>query len=67
MSKGDKKDWHEFNCNEEHEFIYVKNLYTKPDEVYQFLKEACQKGELNHFTHEEVYELLDRYGFKKNN
>jgi len=31
MSTGDKKDWNEFNCSQEHEFTYVKNsvLYFK--------------------------------------
>jgi len=65
MSKGDKKDWHEFNCNEGHELTYVKNLYTQPDEVYEFLKKACQNGRLNHSTHEEVHELLAQAGFTK--
>lgn len=34
MSAGDKKDWNEFNCSQEHEFTYVKNLYTKTNSVY---------------------------------
>ncbi len=65
MSVGDKKDWHEFNCSQEHEFTYVKNLYTKPNAVYQWLKEACRNGALHDSTHEEVYSLLAQAGFVK--
>ncbi len=65
MSIGDQKDWHEFNCGEEYELGYVKKLYTRPDDVYEWLKEACQDGTLNHSTHKEVYELLAQAGFTK--
>jgi hypothetical protein len=67
MSAGDKKDWDEFNCSEEYEFTYVKNLYTQPDEVYEWLQTACKSGILNHSTHKEVYILLAQAGFIKNN
>jgi len=65
MSTGDKKDWSEFNCSEEHEFTYVKNLYSTPNGVYDWLKEACDNGELNHSTHAEVYKMLKGAGFVK--
>ena len=65
MSAGDKKDWHEFNCSQEHEFTYVKNLYVESDDVYQWLKKACQNGILHDATHGEIYSLLDQAGFTK--
>ena len=65
MSTGDKKDWHEFNCSQEHEFNYVKDLYVTPNKVYDWLKRACNEGKLNHSTHEEVYEMLEKQGFVK--
>jgi len=65
MSIGDKKDWREFNCSQEHEFDYVKNLYSEPDKVYDWLKAACAKGKLNHSKHVEVYVMLKIAGFKK--
>jgi len=65
MSTGDKKDWKEFNCSEDHEFNYVKNLYSKPSAVYDWLKEACDNGKLNSSTHEEIYKMLENVGFIK--
>ena len=66
MSTGDKKDWEEFNCSQEHEFTYVKNLYSNPSDVYDWLKEACGNEDLNHSTHKEIYEMLKNAGFVKN-
>lgn len=66
MSTGDEKDWNEFNCSQEHEFTYVKNLYSNSSDVYNWLKKACADGELNHSTHAEVYKMLKNAGFIKN-
>ena len=65
MSTGDKKDWEEFNCSQEHEFTYVKNLYSNPSDVYAWLKEACENEDLNHSTHKEIYEMLKNADFVK--
>jgi len=65
MSTGDKKDWNEFNCSQEHEFTYVKNLYSKPSDVYYWLKEACKNEKLNHSTHRKIYQMLKNAGFVK--
>jgi len=65
MSIGDKKDWKEFNCSQDHEFIYVKNLYFESSEVYEWLKEKCENEELNHSSHGEIYDMLKEAGFTK--
>ncbi|HIP34260.1 MAG TPA: hypothetical protein EYG89_06050 [Bacteroidia bacterium] len=65
MSIGDKKDWNEFNCREEYEFTYVKNLYFRPSDVYDWLQKACDSRKLNHSTHGEIYKMLKDAGFTK--
>jgi hypothetical protein len=65
MSTGDTKDWNEFNCSQEHEFTYVKNLYSKSSDVYKWLKESCANGKLNSSTHREIYQMLENEGFVK--
>jgi len=66
MSNGRARDHEHFNCSEEHEFNYVSSLYTQKEEVYDFLKESCEKNDINYSTHDEVYALIkDKLGYDR--
>ena len=59
MARDKAKDDLRFNCSQEHEKIYVVNLY--PDDkkaVKEFLIQSCLDGTIHYSTHMEVYELI---------
>ena len=60
-----KSDWELFNCSEEWESGYVRYQYTDPQAVKEFLEKKCASKEFYNSTHAEVYELLEKAGFKK--
>jgi hypothetical protein len=63
MARDKAKDDEYFNCDQEHEFTYVANLYADHDKVYNFLKDQCGK-KINYSTHAEVYQLIkDELGY----
>ncbi len=59
------KEYEYFNCDEEHEFDFVSRQYEKHADVKKFLKRLCAKGEINNFTHDDIYILLDEWDYKK--
>jgi len=65
MSSGDKKDWEQFNCSEQHEIDYVKNQYTDPN-VENWISTECKSGgKIKNTSHEELYAMLKDAGFTK--
>lgn len=60
-----KSDWELFNCSEEWESGYVREQYTDPQGVKDYLKKKCDSNEIDNSTHEQVYELLEEAGFEK--
>ena len=60
MAKDKAKDDEYFNCSEEHEIDYVANLYEESQEVREFLEEKCGSEDIDHSTHKEVYELIEK-------
>ena len=66
MSAGDKKDYKLFNCSEQHEIDYVKNQYTTPDTVEEWIDEECKSGgKIKNTTHKDLYIMLEDAGFIK--
>ena len=57
-----KSDWELFNCSEQHEHDYVVSLYKAADRatVRQFLKDKCDDGTIKNFTHQQVYDLIEK-------
>lgn len=54
-----------FNCSEKHEVDYVANKYEDKEAVKAFIKEKCADKTIHYSTHDEVYDLLEKNGFKK--
>lgn len=65
MASDKKRDDEFFNCDEDHEFIYVSSMYSEEDEVYKYLEEKCKDGTINYSTHEAVYKMLKEAGYNK--
>ena len=60
------KEYSEFNCNQEHEFIYIASLYNKPTKkVKEFFERKCESNEIKNSTHKEVYKLVEDNGFER--
>ncbi len=63
MARDKAKDDKHFNCDQEHEFKYVSDLYIDNKKVYQFLKNQCG-NKINYSTHAEVYQLIkNEFGY----
>ena len=65
MEKSVERDNKFFNCSEEHELKHVAGKYENPDAVAAFIKQECASGLIHYWTHEKVYDLLQKKGFKK--
>ena len=66
MSKDDKRDNDLFNCSQKHEIDYVKNQYSEPEKVKDWIKKECEQGgSINNTSHKELYEMLEEAGFTK--
>jgi len=65
MARDKAKDDLMFNCNQEHEHSQVASHYgTNKEKVLNFLKESCARGDIYHFTHARVYQLIkEKLGF----
>lgn len=60
-----KNDWDYFNCSEDYEIDYVSNLYEDKRKVKEFIIQKCSNGTIKNWTHEELYEFLEKNGFTK--
>ncbi|MCC8194489.1 MAG: hypothetical protein LIP28_07580 [Deltaproteobacteria bacterium] len=60
-----KRDNKYFNCGEDHEIRHVAGQYRDPEEVAAYIRQECVSGHIHYWTHEKVYALLDKKGFKK--
>lgn len=65
MTKDKAKDDEYFNCSQDHEHDYVKNLYKQSEEVGEWLKKKCADGTISYTTHKELYDMLKKAGFTK--
>ena len=66
MNAANKIDWAKFNCSQQYEIDYVKNLYEKPSDVEAWIIEACKPGgKVNNTSHDELYAMLKNAGFTK--
>lgn len=66
MSTGDKKDHNLFNCSQQHEIDYVKNQYTDPNAVENWISKECKSGgKIKNTTHEKLYAMLKDADFTK--
>ena len=61
------KEYSEFNCNQEHEFIYIASLYNKPTKkVKEFLKENVNLMKLKIQHIKKYINLLKIMALKEN-
>lgn len=62
MSKSD----HKFvNFSEDYELTYIANQYEESEKVKKELQKIGQEKSSKNLTHEEVYQMLDKLGYKK--
>lgn len=68
MARDKAKDDKYFNCDQEHEFTYVSNLYIDSDKIHSFLKNQCSSNKIKYSTHTKVYQLIkDEFGYSMPN
>ncbi len=50
-----------FDCNEKHEYEYIIGIYSydKQNRISNLLSSACNNGELDSLTYQEIYELIE--------
>lgn len=50
-----------FDCHEKHEFEYIIGTYSydKQNSISNLLSNACNNGELDSLTYQEIYELIE--------
>ncbi len=50
-----------FDCHEKYEFEYIIGTYSydKQNSISNLLRNACNNGELDSLTYQEIYELIE--------
>jgi len=60
MARNKEKDDLLFNCSQKRELDYLADQYEQSIEVYSFLEYHCKNGNIDNFTHQDVYQYIER-------
>lgn len=60
-----KSDHTFINFSQKHELNYIANLYQQSEEVKKELEKIAQEKSSDNLTHKEVYQILEKLGYKR--